>query len=234
MEEDIFTLLSFTAEHNCWSNMTRNSNREQLYVRILTSYPIIGEEKLFTAISVYGIKEDVKEFIVKLKDANNVSKIISTSQFYDIRSQKTNNLLVQFIVDSENTITSVVSLSKPISFTVKIFEGIEQWNVYFSNPMKYQVSRLVKTLKSNFLIKHYLTRPVSIGYLYEAPNKFYISLEEAKFIGFLLKHGFFDSPRALKLRDLSKELNMSSSNLSRKAREIEQKIFERILQSETI
>lgn len=234
MDEDVFTLLSFTAEHNCWSRITKNSNREQLYVRILTSYPIIGKEELFTAISVYGIKENVKEFLNGLKNANNVNKIISTSPFYDIRSQKTDNLLVQFIVNSENTITSAVSMSKPISFTVKIFEGIEQWNVYFNNPLKYQVSHLVKALKSSFLIKHYLTRSVSIGSLYEAPNKFYLSADEAKFIAYLLKHGFFVSPRTSKLKDLSNELGVSSSTLSRKAREIEQKIFERILESENI
>ena len=234
MDEDIFTLLSFTAEHNCWSRLTKDSNREQLYVRILTSYPIIGKEELFTAISVYGIKESVKEFLGRLKNASNVSKVISTSQFYDIRSQKTDNLLVQFIVNSENTITSTVSLSKPISFTVKIFEGIEQWNVYFSKPLKYQVSRLVRTLKSSFTIRQYLISSVSIGSLYEAPNKFYLSSEEAKFIAFLLKHGFFESPRTLKLKDLGGQLNLSSSSLSRKVREIEQKIFERILESENI
>lgn len=234
MDNDSFILLSFIAEHNCWSKITKGIDKTELYVRILTSYPITTQQELFTAISVYGMKDYVSDFIFKLKNADNVNKINSISPLYDIHSSKTDNLLIQFLVDSKDTITNIVSSSKPISFTVKIFNGVEYWNVYFWNPMRYQVSNLIKLLKSKFNIREYSTLNAFKGYLYEAPNKFFVSAEEMNFINILLRNGFFDSPRGRKLRDLSKEIGLSPSSLSRKSRELERKILERIIENESI
>lgn len=234
MDNDSFILLSFIAEHNCWSKITKGIDKTELYVRILTSYPITTQQELFTAISVYGMKDYVSDFIFKLKNADNVNKINSISPLYDIHSSKTDNLLIQFLVDSKDTITNIVSSSKPISFTVKIFNGVEYWNVYFWNPMRYQVSNLIKLLKSKFNIREYSTLNAFKGYLYGAPNKFFVSAEEMNFINILLRNGFFDSPRGRKLRDLSKEIGLSPSSLSRKSRELERKILERIIENESI
>jgi predicted DNA binding protein len=234
MHNDKFILLTFIAKHNCWSNITKDIDKSNLYVRILTSYPVTGKQELFTAISVYGMKDFVGDFILKLRNANNVNKIISISPLYDIHSSITDNLLIQFVVDSKDTITNIVSASKPISFTVKIFNGVEYWNVYFWNPMKYQVSHLMKILKSKFDIMEYSIIDAYKGYLYEAPNKFFMTEAEINFINILLRNGFFDSPRTRKLKDLSKEIGLSPSSLSRKSRELERRILERIIENESI
>ena len=89
MHNDKFILLTFIAKHNCWSNITKDIDKSNLYVRILTSYPVTGKQELFTAISVYGMKDFVGDFILKLRNANNVNKIISISPLYDIHSSIT-------------------------------------------------------------------------------------------------------------------------------------------------
>ncbi len=195
MNEDIFTLLSFNAKHHCWSRETREYDASHLKIHLLTSYPVIGKTDLYTVASIYGMKSDVKTFLTKLKNSVNVKKIISTSQYYDNFNKNTVDTLLEFIVSYSDTITTTVSNFNPLSFNVNIFNGIEQWNVYFVNPKRYQIGHLLKSLDSNFDINNSSVKKVSNVDLYRAPDKFYLNMGEVKFIEFLMESGFFKSPR---------------------------------------
>ena len=222
------TSISFFARHNCWSSITDGINRDDIIVKLLTSYPIPERELLSTTVLISGSVPTVRSFTTNLKSTNNFHSLNSQKRVTANKSRE--QIISRFLVQSKGTITNLAATFRPVSFSVEMYDGKERWRVIFFEPGRYLTSRFIKKLKENFEISDVKVSSGVIRDFLQIPTANLLSEGDLTLLKSLLSHGFFELPRRNELRKFSEELNLSPSTISRRLRRIENVVFSDLVQ----
>lgn len=195
----------------CWSSYM-NSGEVKSLGRV-----IYQDKNLVRAIVM--VDKKTFKFLKQQRDRGNIKDIINVRQY-------NNFILVDIIEKFSGSILSILQHNDVLILDVNKKQGLEKWRFI---GYEYQIHRIINEVSEVGRIKKMETSDFDYKHLGLKAETLKLTEIEQLILELSLSLGYFDYPKKITIKELSKAIGINESTLTYHIRNIQKKVFRKVL-----